>query len=161
MEYKDKGSSQLMRIAISILITAITVMPSISSATDEEAQRWSIHYNTVFEYNMKASGEVIQKFGKPFRVVAWLRECKLDALAKTIEPSNEEIQIAVVQYLREKADRKEFFWDVLAGSMASVDLYRIGFGETAEPIHKLLGEKFCTSATEEANDLMRKRDAAK
>jgi hypothetical protein len=52
----------------------------------------SNHYNAVFKYNMMASGEVIKKFGKTFRVAALLKECKLGALAKTVEPSNEEIQ---------------------------------------------------------------------
>jgi hypothetical protein len=151
-----------MRIALSILLVAIAVMPVASSAaTPDEAQQGTDHYNTVFDYNMMATSEVIEKLGKSLRVAAWLKECKLDALANTVAPTNDEIRNVAIQYLAKQPEGKKFLWDVLAGVMSSVDYYQIGFNETVKPIRATLGARFCARATEEANKLLQDRQAAK
>jgi hypothetical protein len=61
-----QGAGQ-MKIALSILIIAIATAPLTSSAVtpeDQEAQRWTDHYNTVFKYSMMASGDAIKRHGK-------------------------------------------------------------------------------------------------
>ena len=151
-----------MRIAFSILIVAIASTPLRSpGATPEEVQQDTNHYNTVFNYNLMATADVIKKHGESFRVIAWLKECKLDALANAITPTNDEIRDVTIQYLQKQPDGKVFLWDVLAGVMSSVDYYRFGFEETDAGLRSTIGETFCTKATEEANNLLRARQAVK
>jgi len=153
-----------MKIGLSILIVAIATIPMTSSAgtpEDEEAQRAVTHHNTVFKYNMMATLEVINKFGQALRVTTWLQECKLDALAKAITPTNDEIHNVVIQYLQKQPDGNKYIWDVLAGVKSSVNYYQMGFKETVVPIRKTLGENFCSEAAKQANDLLGERQAAK
>jgi hypothetical protein len=94
-------------------------------------------------------------------VVAWLKECKLDALAATITPTKEEIQDVVLQYLQKQSDSKQYVWDVLAGVSSSTFFYQVGFSETTTATRGMMGDTFCKKATEEANNLLRERQAAK
>ena len=153
-----------MKIAISILTAALATVPLTSSADtseDEEATRAVAHHNTVFKFNMTATGDVINKFGQALRVTTWLEECKLDALAKAVTPTNDEIHNVVIQYLQKQPDGNKYLWDVLAGVKSSVFYYQIGFKETVGPIRKTLGENFCSEATKQANDLLRGQQTSK
>jgi hypothetical protein len=151
-----------MRIALLILIATLRGTTAYAvTQEDEEAQRGTAHHNTVFKYNMMATLDVINKFGQALRVATWLKECKLDALANTIYPTNDEIRNVVIEYLRKQPDGKEVLWDVLAGVLSSVNYYQIGFKETVGPLRSTLGEGFCSEATKQANNLLRERQSAK
>jgi hypothetical protein len=146
-----------MKIPHSILILGIAFVPLTSTALipeDKEAQLWTAHYNTVFKYNMVATGDVIKKHGKSFRVIAWLKECKLDALTNAITSTSDEVRDVTIQYLQKQPDGKALLWDVLAGVMSSVDNYRFGFEETAAGIRATMGDTFCKKATAEANNIL-------
>lgn len=148
-----------------ILIAALVMAPLTGSAASpgntEDEQQGTEQYNTVFKYNMMASLDVINKFGQALRTAAWLKECKLNTLANTIMPTTREVGEVVGEYLRKQPNSKDFLWDVWAGAMSSMNYYQIGFEASAPSIHATMGEKFCTVATQQANDLMREREAAK
>jgi hypothetical protein len=153
-----------MKIGLSVLFLALgigSIAFADTPAADEEARKAVAHHNTVFNYNMLAALDVINKFGQALRVATWLKECKLDALANTISPTSEDIRNVVIEYLRKQPDGKEVLWDVLAGVTSSVNYYQIGFKETVKPIRSTLGEGFCSEATKQANDLLRQRQTAK
>jgi hypothetical protein len=151
-----------MKIALSMLIVGLATMSVASTVVtpeDEEAQLGIAHHNIVFKYNMMATLDVLNKFGQALRVATWLKECKLDALANTVSPTNEQIRNVVVEYLRKQSDGKQYLWDVLAGVTSSVNYYQIGFKETVGPIRSTMREGFCSEATRQANNLLRQRQS--
>jgi hypothetical protein len=150
-----------MKTKLSALVAAIAALhgSAASAVTPEEVQKDVDHQNTVLEYDMMATADVIEKFGKSLRVVTWLQECKLDALASAIAPTNDEIQRIVIHYLVNQPNGEAYLWDVLAGVTSSVGYYQIGFKETVKPIRATLGARFCARATEEANTLLQERQS--
>lgn len=153
-----------MKIALSILIVAISIVPlhgvAATPPSDEEVKEVTDHYNMLWKYDMMATGEVYIKLGKALRVATLLKECKLDALAETVTPTEGQIDTLIMQYLKAQPGGESVFWEVRAAVKSSLFYYQAGFKDSAAPVHSSMGDRFCKGATENANDILRERKAA-
>jgi hypothetical protein len=155
-----------MRISVLIRIIAFALLPLCGSAAPpgviaDEAQAGADRYNTLLKYDLMATTDVLDKYGKPLRIATHLQECKLEALADTIAPGKEKIAAVVIRYLTDQPGGKSNFWEVLPAVTSSVSMYQIGYKESSVAMHKIYGEKFCQDVTKQANEILRDSKAAK
>lgn len=152
-----------MKIALLILIAALASgpLPGAAEPAPDQVQKVVDHYNMIWNYDMMATADVINKVGKPLRVATLLRECKLDALADTVAPTDEHIDDAVLAYLADKPDGKSAFWEVRAAVKSALFYYQLGFKESAAPMKAGMGDGFCKNVTKEADEILRERQGKK
>ena len=108
-----------------------------------------------------ATADVIDKLVKSLRIATWLKECKLEALAGMVAPTNEQIAGVVMHYLEKQPDGRSLLWEVLAAVTSSVEFYQIGFRDSAAPLQASMGDGFCKDVTEKSNEILRERKGAK
>jgi hypothetical protein len=153
-----------MRIALLILTAGIATAPLPGAAappTPDEVQKVVDHYNMIWKYDMMATSDVLEKLGKSLRVATLLKECKLEALADTVAPTDDQIDKVIIAYLADKPNGNTMFWEVRAAVKSSLSYYQLGFKNSAAPMQAGMGDGFCKNVTKEADEILRERKGKK
>jgi hypothetical protein len=144
-----------------LLISLMLVCGTARAVTPEEGQQAADHYNMLWHYDMNATYAVYNKFGKQLRIATLLKECKLEALADTVAPTEDQIDNLIIQYLENQPDGKSVFWEVRAAVQSALFYYQAGFQESAAALRAGGGDKFCQDITRQANEILRERKGEK
>jgi hypothetical protein len=115
----------------------------------------------IWKYDMMATGDVLEKLGKPLRVATLLKVCKLEALADTVAPTDDEIDKVIFVYLADKPDANSMFWEVRAAVRSALFYYQLGIKDSAAPMQAGMGDGFCKNVTKEADEILRERKGKK
>ena len=151
------GDAMISKLLISLMLICGTAR----AVTAEEGQQDADHYNMLWHYDMKATYAVYNKFGKELRIATLLKECKLDALADTVAPTDDQIDKLIIQYLLTQPDGKSVFWEVRAAVLSALFYYKVGLQEFAAALRERGGDNFCQNITREANERLRERKGEK
>lgn len=139
--------------------TVLLIASGIAAGADSDLNvRGAARHNDFLKHVMLATYALYEELGDAYRAAAGLKLCKVDALAKAVEPSTDAEITALISYERA---HPEFLDDdpmlVFAAVQSSIEYYGIGFKEAAEIT--LVGDRkaFCRSVTDVANRVLEER----
>lgn len=139
--------------------TVLIVASGIAAGADSDLHGdAAARHNDFLKHVMLATYALYEEFGAAYRATAGLKLCKLDALAKAVEPSKDAEFAVLISYEREHHEfRDDDPMLVLAAVRSSIDYYGIGFKEAAEITLGRDQKAFCESITNVANQVLEER----